>query len=56
MRGRAAAEALPPPKTLQDFVRKAYEQGLRGDDVWRYVLDRCQRSNPAVDSALGLRR
>jgi len=56
MADRVTAEALPAPKTLQDVVRKAYQQGLRGDDVLHYVLGGSQRSNAAVDSALGLTR
>ncbi len=56
MADRATAEALPVPKTLQDLNRNAYQVGLRGNDVWHYVLEGFQRSNAAVDSALGLRR
>ncbi|RMH39792.1 MAG: hypothetical protein D6694_10855 [Gammaproteobacteria bacterium] len=56
MADRAAAASLPEPKTLQDVVRKAYGRGLRGDDVWRYVLGGSQRSNAGVDAALGLSR
>lgn len=57
LRGQSAAAAsLPAPKTLQDVVRKAYDQGLRGDDVWRYVQGGSQRSNSGVDAALGLSR
>ncbi|WP_158529626.1 hypothetical protein [Parvibium lacunae] len=56
MSDRAAAAELPEPKTLQDVVRKAYEQGLRGDDVWIYVRDGATRSNKNVDDALGLTR
>ncbi|MCU7937583.1 MAG: hypothetical protein KZQ99_22460, partial [Candidatus Thiodiazotropha sp. (ex Dulcina madagascariensis)] len=56
MADRAAAASLPAPKTLQDVVRKAYGQGLRGDDVWRYLLGGSQRSNAGVDAALGLKR
>ncbi|RFA24284.1 hypothetical protein CAI21_22275 [Alkalilimnicola ehrlichii] len=56
MADRAAAEALPPPRTLQDVVRKAYQQGLRGDDVWNYVRGGATRSDPNVDAALGLTR
>jgi hypothetical protein len=56
MADRATAASLPAPKTLQDVVRKAYDQGLRGDDVWRYVLGGSQRSNTGVDAALGFSR
>jgi hypothetical protein len=56
MADRAAAESLPPPSTLQEVVRRAYERGLRGDEVWRYVLDGSQRSNSSVDTALGITR
>jgi len=56
MADRAAAAALPAPKTLQDVVKKAYKQGHTGDDVWRYVLGSSGRSNKNVDAALGLTR
>ena len=56
MADQAAARSLPPPKTLQDVVRKAYSQGLSGDEVWNYVLGGSQRSNAGVDAALGLSR
>ncbi len=56
MADREAAAALPAPRNLQDVVRKAYELGHRGDDVWRYVLGGSQRSNAGVDAALGLSR
>jgi hypothetical protein len=56
MADRVAAEGLPPTSTLQDVVKRAYDRGLRGDEVWKYVLDGSQRSNGAVDAALGLTR
>ena len=43
-------------QTLKDVVRRAYKQGFRGDDVWRYVRDGAVRSNKDVDAALGLIR
>ena len=51
---RTAANSLPAPRTLKDVVRRAYESGARGDDVWRYVLRGSGKSNPGVDAALGL--
>ena len=54
MADRSAVASLPAPKTFQDVVQKAYQQGLRGDDVWHYVLGGSQRSD--VDAALGLTR
>ncbi len=54
MSDRAAAEALPPPRTLPDVVKRAYDSGARGDDIWRYVLRGSGKSNPKVDAALGL--
>ncbi len=45
---------LPPPKTLADVVKRAYDSGARGDDIWRYVLRGAGKSNANVDAALGL--
>ena len=56
MADRITAASLPAPKTLQDVVRNAYNQGLRGDDIWRYILGGSQRSNKNIDAALGLSR
>ena len=53
---QSKAAGLPPPSTLQDVVRKAYNKGLRGDDVWKDVVKGSQKSDPAVDSALGRSR
>ena len=54
MADRATAEALPSPRTLADVVKRAYDSGARGDDIWRYVLRGSGKSNPRVDAALGL--
>ena len=54
MADRAAANSLPSPRTLADVVKRAYQSGARGDDIWRYVLRGSGKSNAAVDPTLGL--
>lgn len=54
MADRAAAGLLPPPAGLRDLVLKAYRGGLRGDDVYRYIIEGAGRASSAVNKALGL--
>ena len=54
MANREAAAALPAPRTLADVVRRAYQSGARGDDVWRYVLRGSVKPDAAIDAALGV--
>ncbi len=56
MSDRAAAAALPAPKTVNEVVKKAHQKGYIGDDVWRYVMGSSTRSNKNVDAKLGLSR
>ncbi|MCB9529608.1 MAG: hypothetical protein H6701_14670 [Myxococcales bacterium] len=54
MADRAAAAALPPPRTLDDVIARARAKGLEGDDIWHYVLAGSGKSDPKVNAALGL--
>ncbi|PKR49670.1 hypothetical protein COO20_21810 [Thalassospira marina] len=51
-----AVKKLPPPKTLEQVIFNAESKGLKGDEVWDYILGGSQRSNAKVDAALGLMR
>jgi hypothetical protein len=53
MSDRALADSLPPPQPLSLLVRGAYRGGLRGDDVWRSILESSTRSNKLIDALLG---
>jgi hypothetical protein len=48
------AGALPPPRTLSNVVKHAYDKGYRGDDVWNYIYNSAQRSDPATDAIFNL--
>jgi|GEM_PF-1389465 len=50
MSDQAAAGRLPPPKTLSQLVRKAYQKGLTGDAMWKSIYESSMRSNAGVDS------
>jgi hypothetical protein len=49
------AARLDPIKTLYKVVKQSYkERSLVGDDLWKSILDGSQRTNKAVDDALGI--
>jgi RHS repeat-associated protein len=50
MSDQAAAGRLPPPKTLSQLVRKAYQKGLTGDAMWKSIYESSMRSNAGVDA------
>jgi hypothetical protein len=60
MRGRAlmsnmrSLRKLPPPLTLKQITRIAYERNLVGDDLWKYIYEGSQRSNRIVDEKLNV--
>jgi len=56
MSDRPLASSLPPPKSFPDVVRKYYNEGHRGDDLWKAIIRGSQSSNKDVNSSLGLSR
>jgi broad specificity phosphatase PhoE len=54
MSDRALAESLPPMRSLQDIVKRKYDRGLVGDDLWRDVLRSAQTPDPNVNALFGI--
>ena len=50
MSNQTAAGNLPPPKTLSQLVRKAYQKGLTGDAMWKSIYESSMQSNAGVDA------
>jgi hypothetical protein len=50
MSDQELARALPPPRTLANIVKRAYDKGYRGDDLWDYIYNSARRSDPATDA------
>lgn len=59
MADRDAAAMLDrenPLPTWDDMVQKAVDNGLGGDDAYKYIRDASSRSNKSVDESLNLKR
>jgi len=54
MSDRALADSLPPMRTLQDIVKRKYDRGLVGDDLWCDVLRSAQTPDPNVNALFGI--
>ncbi|MGS2724644.1 RHS repeat-associated core domain-containing protein [Porticoccus sp. GXU_MW_L64] len=54
MRDRELARTLPEMPSLADIVRRKYEKGLRGDDLWRDVIRSAQTPNANVNKIFGI--
>jgi len=48
------ANALPVPPSLQDIVRRKYQQGYTGDDLWQAIMDSAQTPNPNINRIFGI--
>ncbi len=57
MADRATAESLyktDPNLTWEEIVRKQREKGLKGDDIYKAIIESSQRSRKSVNKSLGL--
>jgi hypothetical protein len=56
MKDEELAKSLPTPKTFEQLIREAEQDGLKGDEIWRRIIESAGRSNQQVDRALGILR
>lgn len=57
MAARATAKSLyktDPNFSWEEIVRKQSEKGLRGDDIYKAIIESSQRSRKSVNKSLGL--
>lgn len=57
MADRATAESLyktDPNLTWEEIIRKQREKGLKGDDIYKAIIESLQRSRKSVNKSLGL--
>lgn len=54
MKDRKRAESLPEMPSIQDIVRRKYDKGLVGDDLWRDVIRSAQTPNSGVNKMFGI--
>ncbi len=57
MADRAIAEALyktDPNLIWEEIVRKQSEKGLKGDEIYKAIIESSQRSRKSVNKSLGL--
>ena len=57
MADRQAAELLyinDPNKTWEQIIQRQIEKGLKGDDIYKAIIESSQRSRSSVNKSLGL--
>ncbi|MCH8215008.1 MAG: hypothetical protein IIC54_13175 [Proteobacteria bacterium] len=56
MKDQKKAKTQRPNRTFEEMIQTARDRGFEGDDIWRYIIEAAQRSNPVVDESLGVTR
>ena len=54
MADQETARSLPPPDSLRDLTRKAYQNNQVGDELWNSMINISKRTNQTIDESLGI--
>ena len=54
MSDRALADSLPQMRSLREIVKRKYDRGLVGDELWRDVIRSAQTPDPNINALFGI--